>query len=330
MMKPSHLDFSRETGCTTGACRTMAVHRKRSSARRISTPVLLSFSLLLCLFMIEKASPAQEVALTFDDLPAHAPLPPGVTRAGVAQQIIKALESAHAPKSYGFMNGGKLHTVPEDVEVLKLWRAAGLPLGNHTYSHMSLNANTVEAFEQDIQANEPLLDSMMHGRDWRWFRYPYLREGDTREKRRAIRSYLAGHKYHIAQVTLDFEDWAWNSPYARCSAKNDSKAIEQLKASYLSTAAEYISFGQQMARMIYGRDIKHVLLLHAGAFDAVMLPQLIDLLKQRGFKLVSLQQAERDPAYRSDPVIDLQRRATLLNQLVEPSHLQIPLHHANP
>ena len=329
-MKPSQLDLSRETGCTTGACRTMAVYRKRSPARCLSTPVLLSFSLLLCLFMIEKASLAQEVALTFDDLPAHAPLPPGVTRAGVAKQIIKALESAHVPKSYGFMNAGKLQKVPEDVEVLKLWRVAGLPLGNHTYSHMSLNANTVEAFEQDIQANEPLLDSMMHGKDWRWLRYPYLWEGDTREKRRAIRSYLAEHKYHIAQVTLDFEDWAWNSPYARCFAKNDTQAIEQLKASYLSTAAEYISFGQQMAKLLYGRDIKHVLLLHVGAFDAVMLPQLIDLLKQRGFKLVTLQQAEKDPAYRSDPDMGLKWGGTLLEQMIEARHLQIPPHQEKP
>lgn len=286
--------------------------------------------LFLCFLALVRVSPAQEVALTFDDLPAHAPLPPVVTRVDVIKQIIKALKDAHVPEVYGFMNAGKLQKVPEDAEVLYQWRAAGFPLGNHTYSHMSLNANTAEAFEKDIQANEPLLDSMMAGKDWRWFRYPYLWEGDTQEKRRAIRSYLAKHQYHIAQVTLDFEDWAWNGPYARCSAKNDGKAIEQLKISYLSTAAEYISFGQQMAKHIYGRDIRHVLLLHIGAFDAVMLPQLIDLLKKRRFKLVTLQQAEKDAAYKSNPDLGLQWGGTLLEQMMEAKHLPIPPHQEKP
>jgi peptidoglycan/xylan/chitin deacetylase (PgdA/CDA1 family) len=288
------------------------------------------FCLLLCLFVAVASSFGQEIALTFDDLPAHAQLPPGVTREDVAKQIIKALEDAHAPKSYGFMNAEKLQQAPEDVEVLKLWRAAGLPLGNHSYSHMDLNANSVEAFEHDIQVNEPLLQCMMQGEDWRWFRYPYLTEGETLKKRRALRSFLTDHGYRVAEVTVDFSDYAWNAPYARCAAKKDAKAIEQLKASYLSTAAEYISLGQEMAKLVYGRDVKHVLLLHVGAFDAVMLPQLIDLLKQRGFKLVTLQQAESDPAYESDPDLGLKMGKSLLEQMMQAKHLQVPPHKEKP
>ena len=85
-----------------------------------------------------------------------------------------------------------------------------------------------------------------------------------------------------------------------------------------------------MAKLLYGRDIKHVLLLHVGAFDAVMLPQLIDLLKQRGFKLVTLHQAEKDPAYRSDPDMGLKWGGTLLEQMIEARHLQIPPHQEKP
>ena len=49
---------------------------------------------------------AQEVALTFDDLPAHGPLPPGVTRLDVAKSIISTLKAANAPQVYGFINAG--------------------------------------------------------------------------------------------------------------------------------------------------------------------------------------------------------------------------------
>ena len=42
---------------------------------------------------------------TFDDLPAHGPLPPGETRIEVANQVIRALKKAHVPPTYGFVNG---------------------------------------------------------------------------------------------------------------------------------------------------------------------------------------------------------------------------------
>jgi peptidoglycan-N-acetylglucosamine deacetylase len=35
--------------------------------------------------------------------------------------------------------------------------------------------------------NEPLLKSLMGKGDWHWFRYPFLHEGETVEKRRAER-----------------------------------------------------------------------------------------------------------------------------------------------
>ena len=295
--------------------------------RWILRPVTGALSLLL---LTALAASAQQVALTFDDLPAHGPLPPEITREDVARSILATLSGAKAPEVYGFVNAGKLEGAPAEIEVLKLWRASGNLLASHTYSHMSLNANTAEAFEQDVAKNEPLLKSLMAGQDWHWLRYPYLWEGDTLEKRRAVRQYLKQNHYRIAQVTLDFEDYAWNDPYARCASKNDSKSIAWLKESYLSTASEYIALGQTMAKMIYGRDIKHVLLLHIGAFDSVMLPDLLRLLKKKGFELITLQEAESDPAYQTDPDIGLKYGGTLLEQIVAARALDLPPYKEKP
>ncbi len=285
-------------------------------------PRFLAFVMLLV--ALPAIAAAQELALTFDDLPSHGLLPPGMTRLDVAKSIIATLKAANAPQVYGFINAVKLEQVPEDMAVLKEWRSAGYMLGNHTYSHMSLNDNTVESFEKDIAKNEPLLQSLMGKENWHWFRYPFLWEGDTLEKRNEVRAYLKEHGYRVAQVTLDFEDYAWNAPYARCVAKNDQKSIEWLKASYLSTAGEYIEADQKMSQVVFGRDVKHVMLLHLGGFDAVMLPQLLDLLKQKGFKLVTLQEAESDPAYQSNPNAALKYGGTLLEQTIEAQHLKYP------
>ena len=281
-------------------------------------------AMLLFLLTIHAFVAAQEVALTFDDLPAHGPLPLGISRLDVAKSIIAALKAANAPKVYGFINAVKLEQVPEDRGVLEQWRAAGFMLGNHTYTHMSLTDNTAEAFEKDIAANEPVLRSLMGNEDWHWFRYPFLWEGETLEKRDAVRAYLKEHGYRIAQATLDFEDYAWNAPYARCVAKNDQQAIAWLKSSYLSTAEQYIEADQKMSQLLFGRDIKHIMLLHLGGFQTVMLPRLLDLLKQKGFRLVPLEEAESDPAYQSNPNAGLKHGGTLLEQMIEAKHLTYP------
>jgi len=207
------------------------------------------------------------VALTFDDLPAHAALPPGLSRADVARSVIAALQAHHAPPTYGFVNAKRLDDEPASAEVLRLWRAAGHLLGNHAFSHMDLHASTPEAFEKDVLANEETLRASMGDQDWHWFRFPYLHEGDTPEKRVAVTGFLADQRYRVAEATMSFDDWAYNDPYARCAAKNDDEAIEWMKQSYLRRAAESITAAQEAARLVYGRDIAHVMLLHIGFPD---------------------------------------------------------------
>ena len=297
--------------------------------REILGAIIFGASMMLLLLPMPRAA-AQEVAITFDDLPAHAPMPSGTTRVDVARAILAAFKDAQIPEVYGFTNAGKLEKVPGDIEVLKVWREAGQPLGNHAYTHMNFSDNAAAAFAEDIQKNEPLLEQMMKGKDWHWFRYPYLHEGDTLEKRHAVRAYLKEHGYRIAQVTMDFEDYAWNGPYARCTDKKDERAIAWLKESYLNTAAEYMALDQKMAQQIFHREIKHVLLMHVGAFDAVMLPQLLEQMKKQGIKFVTLAAAEADPAYQTDPDVGLVDGGTLLDQIFEAQHLQYPPHAEKP
>ena len=238
-----------------------------------------------------------KLALTFDDLPVHGPLPPGTTRADVARSIVATLRSAKAPPTYGFINAKGIRDAPETAAFLEIWRAAGNPLGNHTFSHMDLHTNSVEAFEQDALADEPALQAAMGTSDWHWFRYPYLREGETTSKRHAIAGFLKDHGYRVAEVTMSFDDYAYNEPYTRCLARNDSAGLDWLKESYASRAAAELSRGREEAKRLYGHYIGHVMLLHVGAFQMVMLPKLMELLRDGGFELVTLPEAQADPAY---------------------------------
>jgi peptidoglycan/xylan/chitin deacetylase (PgdA/CDA1 family) len=272
---------------------------------------------------------AQKLAITFDDLPLNGELPPGVTRTETARNVLAILKKRHVPPVYGFVNAKKLEGNPDGAEALKLWAAAE-PAGNHTYSHMDVEKNTAEAFESDIEQNEPVLELLQARDDWHWLRYPYLHEGDTVEKRRAVRAYLKTHGYRIAQVTLDWEDYLWNFAYARCAAKNDQKSIAWLRSSYLSTASEFLDLGRAQAKLIYGHDISYVLLLHLGAFSSTILSEALDLLHKKGFTLVTLQEAESDAAYEGDPDTGLHDAGTFLDQWMQVKQIKYPEHTDKP
>ena len=261
---------------------------------------------------------APKIALTFDDLPSHGVLPPDMTRRDVAGSIIHALQAVQAPPTYGFVNANRITKEPESEEVLKLWRDAGFPLGSHAFSHLDLDKNSSEDFEQDIRANEPVLQKYMAGKDkeWHWFRYPYLNEGDTPEKHLAVAAFLKQRRYRVAQVTVSFGDYAYNEPYVRCLAKGDQPGIEQLKQSYLEGAAAALFEAQKNSQEVYGRDIRHILLLHIGSFETVMFPSLLDLLKQRGYQLVSLGEAEEDSVYNAAPNLPSNWDGTFLEQMM--------------
>lgn len=285
---------------------------------------ILFLIFLIALISDCRISSAQKVAITFDDLPLNGDLPPGVTRVQIARDTLAVLKEWHVPASYGFVNAKKLEGNPDAAEALKIWASAE-PFASHTYAHLDLNAISAEDFERQVEENEPALELLAaKDNNWHWLRYPFLHEGDTVEKRRAGRAYLRAHGYRIAQVTLDWEDYMWNSAYARCVAKSDAKSIEWLKSSYLGIEASYLDLGRDLAKLVYGHDINHVLLLHLGAFSSTILPDALKLLENKGFKMVTLEEAQSDPVYETDPDAGSKYGGTLLEQWMDAKKIKFP------
>ena len=259
------------------------------------------------------AGPRHKVALTFDDLPMHGALAPGRTRSQMTKEIVAALRAGRAP-AFGFVNAKTIEGADSE-DVLRVWREAGLPLGNHAFSHMDLHKSTPEAFEQDVIGNEEALQRLMPRDDWRWFRFPFLNAGETLEKRRRIADFLARRGYRIAEVTISFNDWAYHDPYARCLARGDRESIAWLRSTYLDEARKSIDEARRESRALYGREIAHVMLLHLGDLNAVMTRPLLALLRELSFDVVPLAEAQRDPAYAERPDIAIPHGATLLDQV---------------
>ncbi|HEY1808044.1 MAG TPA: polysaccharide deacetylase family protein [Acidobacteriaceae bacterium] len=262
------------------------------------------------------------VALTFDDLPAAGGLAAGATRVEILTRLSSELQAGHLRGVYGFVTAVDLDDDPDTQGALRLWVASGMSIGNHTWSHPTLTDVTAEDFEHEIALDEPALRQYAEGRDWHWFRYPDLEEGDTLAKRDDVRAWLEKHGYRIAEATLTFEDDDWSDPYLRCVAKGDAAGIAWLKQSYLDNAAEFIRLGREEEQIALGHEIPNVLLLHATDFTTTMLPSLLHLLRQEGFRFAPLAKVERNPAYALDPHVGLADGGTLPNLLMDARHLK--------
>ena len=189
-----------------------------------------------------------------------------------SDQLIATLARYKVPAVI-FVNGIWTQTEPRTKDILERWDEAGFQLANHGWSHRHLSEISRTEFEAELVRNDELLAH--YGGSWRWFRYPFLDEGDTSDKRTAARKLLAQRGYRVAAVTMDFSDWAWTAPYARCLSAGDKAAIAKLETAYLQAAREGIEYSRTLSYDVFNRDIPYVLLLlwrsndsaHAAATD---------------------------------------------------------------
>jgi len=251
----------------------------------------------------------RSVAVTFDDLPG----PP----AGLVSNDVTALREntrrllasfrEHRVPVVGFVNEGKLVVdgeTPADAlartGVLRSWLTAGFELGNHTYSHHSLNTTPLEEFEADVVRGEPVTRGLLaaeHGRRLRYFRHPFLQVGLDLEKRRAFEAFLAARGYTIAPVTIDNDEYVYAFVYAGALRRGDRTMASKVAADYLRYMDSVFAFSEDVSRQLIGREIRQVLLLHANALNADHFGKLADSMKARGYRFITLPEALEDEAY---------------------------------
>jgi peptidoglycan-N-acetylglucosamine deacetylase len=271
--------------------------------------------LLILFYVCNNNSFAMEIAITVDDLPHNGQRPLNQSRYDIANHMLKTFSKHHSTAIHGFINGNKVATEPENVNILKLWLASGNYLGNHTYHHLDLaKVNTVD-FLRDIKDNDQLLRQLQGNQTITYFRYPYLAEGNTQEKRDNVRNYLLQQDYQVAPVTVDFFEYEWNDPYVRCLKKHDTQAIGWLKKTYIEQSLNALIIANTLSQLLFNRDIKNILLIHINAFTSLMLDELLKAYEANGVRFITLPDALTDKAYTINPNIVRDRNYTFLNQV---------------
>ncbi|HEY1928796.1 MAG TPA: glycosyltransferase [Caulobacteraceae bacterium] len=195
------------------------------------------------------------VALTFDDGPDGRWTP----------KILRILEAKHVPATF-FVIGQNMQARPDLVQ--REVRDGDM-VGNHTWTHPNIGVTPLAQTALEINTTQRLFQ-VLSGRSMRLFRPPYFGDAEPStpgEVDPLIKAQDFG--YLIVGLRIDPDDWK----------KPDPNLIVSRTLSRLQDTGEYA--GQ-------------VVLLHDAGGDrsrtVEALPRLIDELKARGYKLVTIDQ----------------------------------------
>jgi len=246
------------------------------------------------------AAQAGAVALTFDDLPGLS-LDDSTPYLRVTNaRLVRGLRRARLPAT-GFVIGDKLED-PDHARLamVEAWANAGFILGNHTYSHGSLNKTPVGAYIADVARDDAVLRPLLaaHGQAPVWFRHPYLETGATLADKRTFEAWLAAHGYRVAPVTMENSDWMFALPYDEAVAHHDRKAARRIRREYLDYTARVTAWYRKAALALLGREPAFIYLLHDTRLNADVLGDLLKVMRKNGLRPVSLAEAMTDRAYR--------------------------------
>jgi peptidoglycan/xylan/chitin deacetylase (PgdA/CDA1 family) len=246
--------------------------------------------------------PDRQVAITIDDLPAASGN--STSTAAINEMTLKLLSALRDQKvpAVGFVNERKLYKfgeVDDRIRALRLWLDYGFELGNHTFSHLSLNQVGLQAWEDDVVQGENVTRMLLaeHKMTLRYFRHPFLDTGRDLQTRREAEAFLVSRGYRIAPVTLDAWDWMYAPVYDDAKKRGDGALQQRLTASYLSYSDAVFAYTEQLAKQTIGYEPKQILLLHANQLEADHIGELIDLMRKRGYRFITLADALSDQAY---------------------------------
>jgi peptidoglycan/xylan/chitin deacetylase (PgdA/CDA1 family) len=202
-----------------------------------------------------------------------------------------------------------------------------LPLGNHTYDHVDFDRVSAQAYIANIARIDHLLQTITPGqpllRRRHIFRYPYLAEGETLQKRDAFRIYLFRNGYRIAEVTVNYNDWAWNKAYVRCVRQNNRESIAWLKTHIVEDAQWNLNASTMMAGSLFHRNIPQILLIHIGVIDAVTLDTILKNFRAHHVKFITLDEALADPIHNINPNYAYRGEETFLEQVATSRHVDV-------
>ena len=262
----------------------------------ITPSIFLRFSAAVLLTLVTTvttlADERRQIALTFDDAPRGAgPYQESENR---TRALVDALARSGADGAMFFATTGNLESRGEEGETrLRRYVAAGHVLANHSHSHGSANAMAARDFLADVEVAQDRLADFDGNTPF--FRFPFLNEGDSPQKRDDIRWGLEELGLRQGYVTVDNYDWYLQALFDEAVRNGHPVDLDAWAAVYVEVLTAAVEHYDRMAQATLGRSPAHVLLLHENDLAALFIDDLVEALRKDGWEIIPALQAYEDP-----------------------------------
>jgi peptidoglycan/xylan/chitin deacetylase (PgdA/CDA1 family) len=246
------------------------------------------------LFFISVFVFSKEIALTFDDAPRNSSYFSGLKR---TTKLIQQLKDEKVSTVF-FCNSAR-NDEDSGLLRLKLYGREGHLIANHTHGHPDFDKLSVENFTKNFEEADNQLSKLPNY--IKWFRFPFLHEGNTVEKRDQFRKILKDRGYLNGYVTVDTYDWYLDKLFQEANNAKKKIDFDKLRDLYVKVLLEDSEFFDNISVKGLGRSVKHVLLLHENDLAAMFIGDLIKALRKNGWKIISPKEAYTDAIASVEP-----------------------------
>lgn len=241
---------------------------------------------------------APQIAITIDDFNLFRAAPAVAERRNRA--LLAALRAHSNLKAAAFV--AARHVDSEmGQSLVREWGKAGHLIANHTYSHWEYHNRSFEEFANDVVRADAVLKDQPGFT--KLFRFPMLKEGNTLERRDKMRAFLKQHSYRMGYVTIDASDWYIDERLRARLAANPGANVNGFRDYYLDHLWDRAVYYDSLSRKALGRSVKHTLLIHHNLLNELFLPDVLNMFKQKGWKLIDAADAFKDPVFSAAPNI---------------------------
>jgi peptidoglycan-N-acetylglucosamine deacetylase len=176
-------------------------------------------------------------------------------------------------------------------------------IGNHTVTHPYFHSNKVSLndYENEVLGCDSTIKKLP-GYSKR-FRFTFLKEGDTKEKRDGFRSFLKSIGYKPAPVSIDASDWYYSNVLHDLLKKSTKADPTKFKEAYLHHLWDRACYYDSLSNIVLGRSAKHIILLHHNLINATFLADVIKMFRDNKWKVIDAKESFEDPLYEMEPNI---------------------------
>jgi len=257
------------------------------------TLIFSSALIISCIMNISYLKSQSYISFSFDD--PQTTSTSLLTWNGINDSILNTLRENNLHAAL-YVCGKRIDT-QEGNELISDWDNEGHSIANHSYGHRNYGSKKMnfEDFKADFLLNVPLISSFNNYT--KLYRFPYLKEGNSREKIDSCRQFLLNENYRNGYVSIDASDWFIDGVLNETLKVNPSADLEGFRRFYIYHILERSHYYDSLATELTGRKIKHVLLLHYNLLNALFLKDLIKELRKENFILINTNEAYTDSIY---------------------------------